>query len=150
MTEWAPTTLTARTAAVYLLVLGGLWLLGRAGRELTLFDQLVFVAAAVLAFEAIRDTAWIGLVALAVLPRLVDRLRRPADEPHRLNRILSVVILAAVVISVAGVAAKPASWFTTGFPAAGASAAADAAGRDGRGLRVEPVRATGCSGAGRS
>ena len=32
VTEWAPTTLTSQTAAVYLLVLGGLWLLGRAGR----------------------------------------------------------------------------------------------------------------------
>ncbi len=32
VTEWAPTTLSAQTAAVYLIVLGGLWLLGRAGR----------------------------------------------------------------------------------------------------------------------
>ena len=43
-----------------------------------------------LAFEAVRNTAWIGLVALAVLPPLVDRLREsPAEEPARLNRILS-------------------------------------------------------------
>jgi hypothetical protein len=138
VTEWAPTTLGPNTAAVYLLVLGGLWLLGRAGRAATLLDQLAFVLTAVLAFEAIRNTAWIGLVALAVLPPLVDRLRSPVAEPARLNRILSVTILAAVVISVAGVAAKPTSWFTSGFPAAGARATVDAAGRAGRVIATSP------------
>jgi hypothetical protein len=133
VTEWRPTTLTAQTAAVYLLVLGGLWLLGRAGRGAPLLDQLAFVLASVLAFEAVRNTAWIGLVALAVLPPLVDRLRdAPAEEPARLNRILSVTILAALGISVAGVAAKPTSWFTSGFPAAAAKATSGAAGQRGR------------------
>jgi hypothetical protein len=133
VTEWAPTTLSAQTAAVYLIVLGGLWLLGRAGRTVPLLDQLVFVLASVMAFEAVRNTAWIGLVALAVLPPIVDRLRGgPAEEPQRLNRILSVTILAALVIAVAGVAAKPTSWFTSAFPTSGARAASAAAGPRGR------------------
>jgi hypothetical protein len=132
VTEWEPTTLTARTAAVYLLILGGVWLIGRAGRGVPAVDQLAFVFAAVLAFDAVRNTAWIGLVALAVLPQMVDRLRSPAVEPRRLNRILSVSILALVVTSVAGVAAKPASWFTSDFPPAAARAAAQAAGPRGR------------------
>jgi hypothetical protein len=132
VTEWAPTTLTAQTAAVYLLVLGGLWLLGRGGRDTPLLDQLAFVLASVLAFEAVRNTAWIGLVALAVLPPLVDRLRSaPAEEPARLNRILSVTILATLVIAVAGVATKSTSWFTSGFPTAAARATSSAAGPHG-------------------
>jgi hypothetical protein len=138
VTEWAPTTLTARTAAVYLIVLGGLWLLGRAGRGVPLLDQLAFALAAILAFEAIRNTAWIGLVALAVLPPLLDRLRTPAVEPARLNRILAITIIAAVLISVAGVAAKPTSWFTTGFPTAGAQAAVKAAGARGHIFATSP------------
>src|SRR4051812_27597356 len=52
VTEWVPTTLTARTAAVYLLILGGLWLLGRAGRGVPALDQLAFLFAALLAFDA--------------------------------------------------------------------------------------------------
>jgi hypothetical protein len=132
VTEWAPTTLTGRTAAVYLLVLGGLWLLGRAGRHVPALDQLAFVLTAVLAFEAVRNTAWIGLVALAVLPPLVDRLRSPAEEPRRLNRILALTILAAAIISVVGVATKPTSWFTKGFPTAAGRATAAAAGQQGR------------------
>ena len=138
VTEWRPTTLTANTAAVYLLVLGGLWLLGQAGRGAPLLDQLAFALTAVLAFEAVRNTAWIGLVALAVLPPLVDRLRGPVVEPARLNRILSVTILVSLVISVAGVAAKPTSWFTSGFPAAGARATAAAAGPEGNVFASSP------------
>ena len=132
VTEWAPTTLTAKTAAVYLLVLGGLWLMGRAGRGVPAIDQITFVFAALLAFDAVRNTAWIALVSLAVLPQMLDRLRSPAVEPRRLNRVLSVAILALVLISVAGVATKPTSWFTGDFPPAAARAAADAAGPRGR------------------
>jgi hypothetical protein len=139
VTEWAPTTLSPTTAAVYVIILGGLWLLGRAGRSASMLEQLVFALTAVLAFEAMRNTAWIGLVALAVLPPLLDRLRGPASEPPlRLNRILAVTILTAVVISVAGVAAKPTSWFTRGFPAAGAQAAVRAAGPQGRVFATSP------------
>jgi hypothetical protein len=139
VTEWAPTTLTPTTAAVYLIVLGGLWLIGRAGRDTPLLDQLAFVLTAVLAFEAVRNTAWIGLVALAVLPPLIDRMRgQPAEEPARLNRILAITILAAVLVSVIGVAAKPNSWFTVGFPAAGARAAAHAAGKQRRVYATSP------------
>jgi hypothetical protein len=138
VTEWAPTTLTPTTAAVYLIVLGGLWLLGKAGRGTPLLDQLAFALTAVLAFEAVRNTAWIGLVALAVLPPLVDRLRTAAVEPARLNRILAITILAAVVISVAGVAAKPTSWFTRGFPSAAARATVKAAGPHGRVFATSP------------
>jgi hypothetical protein len=138
VTEWAPTTLTLGTAAVYLLVLGGLWLLGRAGRSAPLLDQLAFVLTAVLAFEAVRNTAWIGLVALAVLPPLVDRLRGPVQDPPRLNRVLAVTILATAVISVGAVAAKPTSWFTSKFPPAAARAAAVAAGPQGRVFATSP------------
>jgi hypothetical protein len=138
VTEWAPTTLTPSTAAVYLLILGGLWLLGRAGRQAPLLDQLAFVVTAVLAFEAVRNTAWIGLVALAVLPPLVDRLRGPVKDPPRMNRILAITILAIAVFSVGAVAAKPTSWFTSGFPPAAARAASAGAGPDGRVFATSP------------
>jgi hypothetical protein len=138
VTEWRPTTLTTSTAAVYLLVLGGLWLLGRAGRTAPALDQLAFALTAVLAFEAVRNTAWIGLVALAVLPLLVDRLRGPVQDPPPMNRILAVTIVATTAISVAAVAIKPVAWFTTKFPPTAAQAAATAAGPDGRVFATSP------------
>jgi hypothetical protein len=138
VTEWAPTTLSATTVPVYLLVLGGLWLIGKAGRKVPALDQLVFLAVSVVAFQAIRNIAWIALVAVAILPQLVDQLRKPAEEPRRLNRILSLTILASVIISLGGVMAKPTSWFTTGFPAPAARAASAAAGPGGRVFATSP------------
>jgi hypothetical protein len=138
VTEWRPTTLSIGTAAVYILVLGGLWLLGRAGRQAPLLDQLVFALTAVLAFEAVRNTAWIGLVALAVLPPLVDRLRGPVANPPRMNRVLAVTVLATALISFAAVATKPTSWFTSKFPPTAAQTAARAAGPDGRVFATSP------------
>ena len=126
-----PTTLQLVTVPLFILVLGGLWLLGRNGRALPVFDQLAFLAMAVIAFQAIRNIAWFALVALAVLPPLIDRLRAPVDEPRRLNRILALSLLALTGVALGGVAAEPTSWFTHAFPANAAQAAARAAGSHG-------------------
>jgi hypothetical protein len=138
VTEWAPTTLTPTTAAVYILILGGLWLLGRAGRHAPAFEQLAFLLTAVLAFEAVRNTAWVGLVALAVLPPLVDRIRGPVADPPRMNRILAIVILASFGICLVAVAVKPTNWFTTSFPTAAANATVTAAGPTKRVFATSP------------
>ncbi len=131
VTEWAPTTLQLVTVPVFILVLAGLWLFGRSGRTIPVFDQLAFLALAVIAFQALRNIGWFALVALAVLPPLVDRLRSPVEEPRRLNRILALSVLALVAVALGGVAAKPASWFTHAFPAGAARATARAAGAHG-------------------
>jgi len=131
ITEWAPTTLERSTVAFFILVLGGLWLLGRTGRAAPAFDQLALIAMAVIGFQAIRNIAWFALVALAVLPPLVDRLRTKPEEPRRLNRILAVSMLCIALVAVVGIAVKPASWFAQGFPARAAAATARAAGTRG-------------------
>jgi hypothetical protein len=138
VTEWAPTTLTAVTAPVFLLVLGGFWLLGRNARALPVYDQVVFVVIAVVSFQAIRNIAWIGLVALAILPPLIDRMRSPVEEPRRLNRILALSMVGLTIVALAGVAAKPTSWFTHAFPAGAAQAADTAAGQKGRVFATSP------------
>jgi len=132
VTEWAPTTLTAVTAPFYLLVVGGLWLLGRAGKRLSVFERLTLVVTAVVAFQAVRNITWFALVALALLPVLLDDLRPVPVEPRRLNRMLATVVLAGVVTAVAGVATHDGAWFLRGFPPQAAAAAAAAAGPDGR------------------
>ena len=132
VTEWAPTTLTPESIPVYLLALGGIWLLGRAPAVVSTFEKLAFAGLAVLAFDAVRNAVWLALFAVVVLPRLVDALRAPVTEPRRLNRLLALAMLAGVVVATAGVAAKPVSWFTGRFPAAAADAAATAAGNRGR------------------
>jgi hypothetical protein len=132
VTEWAPTTLGAATAPVYLLVFGGIWLLGRCGRRVSPFEKLALLSTSVLAFEAVRNTAWLGLTALVVLPTLLDGVRPATVEPRRLNRMLAAVVLAGLAVALGGVAVKSSSWFTADFPPAAAKAASDAAGARGR------------------
>jgi len=138
VTEWAPTTLTAVTVPLYLLALGGLWLLGRTRGRLSMFEKLAFLATAVLAFQAVRNIVWFGLLALMVMPALLDEVRPVAVEPRRLNRLLATVVAAGAVVAVVGVAANGASWFQRDFPPAAADAAAAAAGPHGRVLATSP------------
>jgi hypothetical protein len=132
VTEWAPTTLTPQNAAVYLLALGGLWLIGRAHRQLSAFEIVAFVGLATLALDAVRNAVWLALLSVVVLPRLVDSLRGAVVEPRRLNRLLALAMLVGVFVAVVGVATEPISWFTRDYPAATANATASAAGSQGR------------------
>jgi hypothetical protein len=133
VTEWAPTTLTLAHASVYLLAFGGLWLFGRTRGRASLFEQLAFVGLALLAFDAVRNSVWLALFSLVVLPRLMDTLRAPAVEPKRMNRMLAIAMLAGVGLATVVVAFQPGSWFTKEeYPAAAGNAAARAAGPNGR------------------
>src|SRR5207245_9176824 len=111
---------------------------GRAGARISTYEKLVLLASSVLAFQAVRNAAWLALTALVVLPMLVDAVRRPVVEPRRLNRLLATVVLAGAVVALGGVAANPQSWFTSGFPRAAAHAAGTAAGPHGRTLAMSP------------
>jgi hypothetical protein len=132
VTEWAPTTLTLVHAPIYLLALGGLWLLGRTGGRASAFEKLAFISLSLLAFDAVRNAVWLALVSLVVLPRLLDTLRAPAVEPKRLNRMLAVAMMAGVAVATIAVAFKPVSWFTQQYPTAAENAAAAAATAHGR------------------
>jgi hypothetical protein len=131
VTEWSATTLTLGTVPFFLLALGGIWLLGRAGGRVSAFEKLAFVGSVCLGIEALRNLGWFALVAVAVLPRALDGLRGAAAEPGRLNRLLATVMLAGLVVASIGVAAKPDSWLLRGYSPAAADAAAAAAGPHG-------------------
>jgi hypothetical protein len=132
VTEWAPTTLSPLSVPFYLLVLGGMWLIGRAGRRITSFEKLAFIATAILGFQANRNVTWFALVALAVVPVMVDELRPPAVEPRRLNRMLATAVLVGALVAVAGVATNANAWFLQDFPPRAAAATSAAAGPGGR------------------
>jgi hypothetical protein len=133
VTEWAPTTLTLVHAPIYLLALGGLWLLGRTRGQASVFEKLAFVGLSLLAFDAVRNAVWLALIALVVLPRLMDTLRSPAVEPKRMNRMLAIAMLAGVALATVVVTFQPASWFTKEqYPVGAENAAATAAGTHGR------------------
>ena len=132
ISEWAPTTLSLHNFSTFAVALGGFWLLGRAGGIASAFEKLAFVGLTLLAFAALRNGVWLALFALAVLPRLLDQLRRPAFEPRRVNRLLAVAAVALLGAVTVSVAVKPASWFTQGYPVSVARAAVASAGPHGR------------------
>jgi hypothetical protein len=128
ITEWAPTTLRLVTAPVFVLAIGGAWLLGR-GREATnAFEAIAFLATGVLAFQAERNMPWFGLASILVLPPLLDRARIPAAPPRRANRVLAGAAVFGALVTVAAVGAKSDSWFLQRYPAGPANATAAAAG----------------------
>lgn len=138
VTEWAPTTLGPTTAAVFILILAGLWLLGRGGRRTPVLDQLIFALTAVLALDAIRNMAWIALTALAVLPRIVDEVRPPVPGKRPLNRLLALGAVTVLVVSFVAVTLKPTKWFMVSFPSGAATATSSAAGANGKVFATTP------------
>ncbi len=96
VTEWRPTTFSAGNLPVFLIACGGLWLLGRTGTRVSLFERLAFAGLVPAAFIALRNVGFLGLVALLVLPRLVDGIiprRKPAGpSPVQLGLAVAAVV----------------------------------------------------------
>lgn len=132
VTEWSPTSWSILTAPVYILVVAGVWLFGRARGGATRFEFVAFVVTSLLAFQALRNMAWVALTGVLVLPALLDRVRTPPAEPRRVNRILAPAALVGALFIVVATATKSDSWFVSRYPTAAANAAAATAGKNGR------------------
>lgn len=132
VTEWSPTAWSIVTAPVYILVVAGVWLLGRARGGATRFELVAFLVTSLLAFQALRNMAWVALTAILLLPALLDRVRTPPAEPRRVNRVLAPAALLGALFIVVATATKSDSWFVHRYPTAAANAVAASAGKDGR------------------
>jgi hypothetical protein len=120
VTEWRPTTLSVGNAPVFVLAGGGLWLLGRVGARLSLFERLAFVAAVVSALAAVRNVGWLGLAALLVLPRAIDALSAPRKtvgvSPVRLGLVVAALVGAGT--AAVAFARAPGPAFADRYPSA--------------------------------
>jgi hypothetical protein len=132
ITEWSPTFWSIVTAPVYILVVAGVWLFGRARGGATRFELVAFLVTSLLAFQALRNMAWVGLTGILVLPALLDCVRTPPAEPRRVNRILAPLALIGALLILAMTASKSDSWFVSRYPTSAANAAAATAGKNGR------------------
>lgn len=132
VTEWSPTYWSILTAPVYILVVAGVWLFGRARGGATRFEMVAFLFTSLLAFQALRNMAWVALIGILVLPALLDCVRTPPAEPRRVNRILAPAALIGALFILVATASKSDSWFVHRYPTAAADAAAASAGKHGR------------------
>jgi hypothetical protein len=138
ITEWKPTSPSIQTSPFYLLAFGAVWILGRRGDLLTRFEKLLLLLTLLTAVQTIRNVIWFALVALILIPTPLDAALKPNTAATRysfLNRALVLISVAAVIAAVAGVAAKPSSWFTSSYPK-GALTAIDRAAAQQPGVQV--------------
>jgi hypothetical protein len=70
--EWKPSTPGVLTAVFYAVLLGGLWLLVKHGRNVAAYDKVALALLAASAVLALRSIIWSGLAAVIVLTPLVD------------------------------------------------------------------------------
>lgn len=125
--EWGPSTPSALTAAFYVVAFATVALLARAPSRLTVFERLALLVTLVAGVTAIRSIIWFALLALVLLPQLLDDAfsQRPQRPRHRGRAVLALTSAAVLVAAFAGVATRSDSWFTTESPKAGGVAIAE-------------------------
>ena len=121
--EWGASVPSTNTVGFYLVAGVVVALLLRHRSRLTGFEQLALLALLAAGGSAIRSITWFALAAAVLLPLLLDGLfseRRRSRDWSVLRRPAAVAALAMVVASLVVAAARPASWWMTGWPTGGA------------------------------
>jgi hypothetical protein len=113
--EWGPTT-PSKAWLFYPTAVLAVWLLGRNGGVLTLFERLALLAATLVGFVALRHLVWFELAALMFLPVLVDARRAKAAIPQRAARPLGALAALCLLAIPVALAAAPASWYDRQLP----------------------------------
>jgi hypothetical protein len=123
--EWRPTAPSFQTAPFFLLALLAAWLVGRQGSRLSRLEKVLLALTLVMGLQSMRGVVWFGVLALMVLPTALDGVLKENASAMRfglLNRALVAMSVTGVVVSLAGVAAKPSSWFERDYPSAALAA----------------------------
>ncbi len=121
VTEWQPVTSSFLVAGPFFLLAGiMLWSFGRHVTQTTLWERLALIAIAAVSISVIRNVAFFGLCALALLPISLERsqaARAQALSPSRprVNAALSVVALIALAIAMLATLGRPAAWFESSY-----------------------------------
>jgi hypothetical protein len=121
VTEWRPTAPDFQTAPFYLLAFLAIWLLGRRRDRLVRFESVLLVVVLLMGLQTLRGVLWFTLVALMLVPALLDAALKPNTSAMRfglLNRALIATASAGILMTFVAVAAKPASWFEKAYPQA--------------------------------
>jgi len=122
--EWRAPAPSRMTAAFYAVLLGSAWLLGRAGRRLSIQDKLIFVLLGLAALEAIRSIVWFALAAVPLIAPLLDDLIGGVRIPNgRAAGRLGATCGALAVVACCAIFTQPTSWFLAQWPAAAAARA---------------------------
>ena len=139
VSEWGPITSTMILAVpFFLLATASVWLMGRCGRRMPVFDQLALILLGAGTVFAIRNMPWYGMGAMMLLPAaLTTWLGSPKALQRRTRLNLTMVgvsglVLVAITIAVAS---RPASWLESHYDARAGALVAQIA-RERPGVRI--------------
>jgi hypothetical protein len=115
ISEWSPITSTMVLAVPFFILAGAsVWVMGRAGRKMPIFDQLSLLVLGIGTVFAVRNIPWYGMGAMMLLPGTLSGLFGAGGSSSRKTRInmtlvgtMGFVLLVTVVV----VATRPSSWF---------------------------------------
>jgi hypothetical protein len=121
ISEWSPITAATVLAVPFFILAGAsVWLMGRAGRKMPIFDQLSLLALGVGTVFAVRNIPWYGMAAMMLLPGAVSGLFGPGGSSSRKTRVnLALVgtVSFVLLVTIVAVAARPSSWFVRYYDA---------------------------------
>jgi hypothetical protein len=113
--EWGPTT-PAKAWLFYPFAILAVWLLGRNGAALTLFERAALLATTLTGFVALRHVVWFELSALMFVPVLLDARRRTPASAQRLARPVGALAGLSLLAIPVVLGAAPASWYGRELP----------------------------------
>ena len=113
--EWGPTT-PAKAWFFYPMAVLVVWLLGRNGAALTLFERAALLATTLTGFVALRHVVWFGLAALMFLPVLLDARRGRTESVQRLARPVGAFAALCLLAIPVVLGTAPASWYGRELP----------------------------------
>ena len=133
ISEWQRTKPSGITAFFYGVAILSTALVVWKRRRLTFFEIVVLAFLLVGAFDAVRGIVWYSLAVGMFVPNALDGVLRKPDRIQypRFNAAFSGAFVAALVVVLTVIAAKPASWFEGRWPE-GMIAAVRSAGPDAR------------------
>ena len=115
--EWERTRLRGITVVFFAVSALSVVLLAWKRRRMTWFELVVLGLLFVGAIDAIRGITWFGLAVAVLLPNALDGVIRPDVIKYpRLNVAISIGAIAAAVVALGVVAAKPDTWFENAWP----------------------------------
>lgn len=104
LAQWGPTQLAVVSLPTFVLVLGIVWLLGRASFAYSTFERILLAVAVLEGLLAVRDWPWLVLIAILLVPKGIDaaRSRAPRRPPvARLDLAVAAAGLALLVVPLA-------------------------------------------------
>ncbi len=129
VTEWKPvSSVPVLAVPLFILIALTAWVLIRVAlrarrggvRSTPLFDVLALLVLAIGAITAVRNITWFGLAVMILVPASWTQMKGGAAAPlrrARLNRLFALAMFAVTLLAVLVVLGRPASWFTSTYPA---------------------------------